>query len=69
MAVMCGLDTDCNGATVGSVLGAHIGASAMPTEKWVKPFNDTIDFEYVGEERQSINALADWTTRLWLDLN
>ncbi len=69
MSVMCGLDTDCNGATVGSILGAHLGADALPTEKWVKPFNDTIDFEYVGEERQSIDALAEWTTQLWLDLN
>jgi ADP-ribosylglycohydrolase len=68
-AVMCGLDTDCNGATVGSILGANSGASALPLEKWMSPFNDTIDFEYVGEERQSINRLADWTVELWLQLN
>jgi ADP-ribosylglycohydrolase len=68
-AVMCGLDTDCNGATVGSILGANLGARALPLEKWIRPFNDTIDFEYVGEERQSIDRLAEWTSELWLELN
>lgn len=68
-AVMFGLDTDCNGATVGSIVGARVGASGFPTEKWIKPFNDTIDFEFVGEERQSIDALATWTVQLWHRLN
>ncbi|HLO98326.1 MAG TPA: ADP-ribosylglycohydrolase family protein [Fimbriimonas sp.] len=64
-AVMFGLDTDCNGATVGSLMGSQMGASALPVEKWISPFNDTIDFEYLGEERQSITALAGWTADLW----
>ncbi len=68
-AVMCALDTDCNGATVGSILGANIGAANFPVEKWVKPFNDTIDFEYVGEERRSITEVARWTAELWTKLN
>lgn len=64
-AVMFGLDTDCNGATVGSLMGAQLGAAALPVDKWISPFNDTIDFEYVGEERQSIIGLAGWTAGLW----
>ncbi len=40
-AVSCGWDTDCNGATIGSVMGAMYGAKAIP-EHWVKPLNDTL---------------------------
>lgn len=40
-AVACGWDTDCNGATVGSILGASLGASKLP-EKWVSPLHDTL---------------------------
>ena len=37
-AVNEGFDTDCNGATVGSVIGMMQGASAIP-ESWLKPFH------------------------------
>ena len=30
LAVTAGLDTDCNGATVGSVMGAMLGSSGIP---------------------------------------
>lgn len=40
-AVSCGWDTDCNGATVGSVMGAMHGAKAIP-EHWKAPLNDTL---------------------------
>jgi len=36
-----GWDTDCNGATVGSIMGAFVGAKNIP-EKWSKPLNDTL---------------------------
>lgn len=39
--VMGGLDTDCTGATCGSIIGAIVGAKNIP-EKWVKPFNDRL---------------------------
>ncbi len=38
-AVSAGLDTDCNGATVGSVMGILLGAENLPP-KWIAPFND-----------------------------
>ncbi|MCC6483778.1 MAG: ADP-ribosylglycohydrolase family protein, partial [Armatimonadetes bacterium] len=40
-AVTGGWDTDCNGATVGSVWGACYGAQKLP-EKWTRPLNDTL---------------------------
>jgi len=36
-----GGDTDCNGATVGSILGATLGAKALP-DKWVGVLNDRL---------------------------
>ncbi len=41
ISVMAGFDTDCNGATAGSILGMALGAEAIPA-KWTLPFNDTI---------------------------
>lgn len=40
-AVNCGYDTDCTGATLGSVLGIIGGAQALP-EKWTEPLGHTI---------------------------
>ncbi len=40
-AVLFGLDTDCNGATVGSFMGALLGDSSIDMH-WRKPLNDTI---------------------------
>lgn len=40
-AVQLGYDTDCNGATAGSVAGLVLGASALPA-KWTAPLNDTL---------------------------
>lgn len=41
MSVETGFDTDCNGATVGSVLGMANGISAIP-EYWTRPIHDTL---------------------------
>jgi ADP-ribosylglycohydrolase len=41
LAVMGGWDTDCNGATAGSIHGAMFGADNIPA-KWKEPLHDTL---------------------------
>jgi ADP-ribosylglycohydrolase len=62
IAVMCGWDTDCNGATAGSVIGAMLGAQALPA-KWVAPLNDTLESSVQGFAVSKISALAERTLR------
>ena len=40
-AVNCGYDTDCTGATVGSILGIVLGKEKLP-KKWIEPLGDKI---------------------------
>jgi hypothetical protein len=40
-AIMCGTDTDCNGGTSGSIVGAAIGYNRIEG-RWVEPLNDRI---------------------------
>lgn len=56
-AVMAGFDTDCNGATVGSIVGAAVGAQALPA-KWVEPLKDTIHSSIVEMPVGRISDLA-----------
>ena len=60
ISVMGGLDTDCNGATAGSIAGAMLGARALPG-KWVDPLNDRIESIVVGFSDCRISDLAKRT--------
>ncbi len=60
LAVRAGLDTDCNGATAGSVLGAVLGAGAIPAH-WADPLNDRLDTFVIGQSGLSISGLAERT--------
>lgn len=56
-SVLGGWDTDCNGATVGSIMGASLGAQRLP-EHWVKPLNDTLYSEVIGFHPIAISECA-----------
>jgi ADP-ribosylglycohydrolase len=57
IAVMGGWDTDCNGATAGSVMGTMVGAKALP-EKWIGPLRDRVSSIVVGFTDMRISRLA-----------
>lgn len=56
-AVLFGLDTDCNGATVGSVMGAFLGEQAIQ-DHWKSPLNDTLYSMLAGFHPISISEVA-----------
>jgi len=60
ISVMGGLDTDCNGATTGSIVGAMLGAETLP-EKWTRPLNDRIESYVAGFNDCRISDLAQRT--------
>ena len=57
LAVQAGFDTDCNGATVGSLLGMMKGKAAIGPE-WADPVNDTLQTTVTGVGDLSIAAAA-----------
>ena len=54
MAVETGFDTDCNGATVGSVLGMAFGRACIDA-KWSDPIRDTLYTTIFGIEKVAIS--------------
>ena len=64
-AVMAGWDTDCNGATAGSIFGSMHGAGEIPT-KWKDPLRDTLFSEVSGYHPIAISECARRSVRLAL---
>ena len=60
VTVRGGWDTDCNGATVGSILGVRAGAKALP-EKWVGVLNDRLISAVRLHTDNRISELAERT--------
>jgi len=58
ITVMGGWDTDCTGATAGSVLGAVLGADRLPA-KWVRPLRNRVRSIVVGYDNLGITDVAD----------
>jgi len=57
VAAIGGFDTDCNGATAGSIMGMILGAKAL-TDKWIAPLNDTLKSGVEGFDLIKISELA-----------
>ena len=62
-AVQPCFDTDCNGATVGSIMGMRLGAKALP-EKWTGRLHDTLETSLQGYEEVKISEMAMKTWEL-----
>ena len=60
MAVQTAFDTDCNGATVGSILGMANGAQSIP-ESWSKPLNDSLETTIFNVGTVKISEMAKKT--------
>jgi len=56
-AVMPGFDTDCNGATCGSLWGVRHGVDAIPAS-WTRPIADTVRTGVTGWHEARISTLA-----------
>ena len=56
-AAMGGLDSDCNAATTGSIVGVLNGAARLP-EKWTRPINDQMESWLWGHSLVRISDLA-----------
>ena len=63
LAVEAGLDTDCDGATAGSVFGALHGTTSIPGH-WTDPLQDTMHSALLGFDGDSIASLARRTSAL-----
>ena len=61
--VAIGLDNDCTGATVGSIVGACLGADAIPAY-WYDKFNDTVCTYITGHTTLSITDVIDRFVKL-----
>ena len=62
-SVMAAMDTDCNGATVGSVVGMLCGARAVPAH-FTEPLGDKLHTDIVGNAFVSISDMARRTIAL-----
>ncbi|MER3472906.1 MAG: hypothetical protein C4335_02480 [Armatimonadota bacterium] len=61
-AVNCGYDTDCTGATLGSVLGIIHGTKGIP-QKWIDPIGDTIVLHPYTRGLNAPKTVAELTER------
>ncbi len=59
-AVMGGWDTDCNGATVGSIIGVMHGPGAIP-ERWSAPLRNRVRTSLKGFDDSRLDELAQRT--------
>ena len=64
-AVGAGLDTDCNGATVGGLWG--IQGDAIPAQ-WTQPWQGRVALSLAGHGEVSLETLVERTTRVAMSI-
>jgi len=57
LTVMGGVDTDCTGATAGSIVGAVLGAKRLP-RKWIRPLGGRAESYIIGRRRWRSSDIA-----------
>lgn len=62
IAVQTGFDTDCNGATVGSILGMKNGLGSIP-KAWLAPIHGKLDTSIFGVGRVNLDDAIDKTMK------
>ncbi|MBO5373886.1 MAG: ADP-ribosylglycohydrolase family protein [Clostridia bacterium] len=58
IATMCGIDTDCNAGTVGSIVGAAVGIDNIE-KRWYEPLNDKIKTALANFGECSISNICE----------
>ena len=56
LAVETGFDTDCNGATVGSIIGMMYGIDNIEPE-WLAPLGGALETQILGHDKKNIDDL------------
>ena len=64
ISVMGALDTDCNGATTGSIVGAASGFSNFKS-KLVAPLNDCMEPQVFGFQKAKLSELAERSLKVY----
>ncbi len=64
IAVMAGLDTDCNAATVGSIVGAAAGRARFDAE-FAAPLQDRVMPSMIGFSDTTMRDLAERHLAVW----
>lgn len=62
LAVACGLDTDCNGATVGSIIGVmkgYTGFDESVKKSWFEPLSNRLESYIPGFSGVKITEVAE----------
>lgn len=62
-AIMPGMDTDCNGATAGSIIGMVTGAANIPSD-FTTPIDGKLLTDIAGNREVRISDMADRTMRI-----
>lgn len=62
LAVQSGFDTDCNGATVGSVVGMMKGSDSIASE-WSAPIHNTLDTSIFGVGKVTVDQMVEMTMK------